>query len=351
MGQRIVRLLQTHIPHAHVIGGSRHPSANAAIKTRVIDYSDPATFDSGLSDIDILIHAAGPFQHDPAPLVRACIARHIHYIDIAESLEFIQQVRATAASVADCAVILVPGCSTVPGLVSCLAQIFTHPAHIAKIDIRLNLGSANPLSTGLLFSLLRPLGQAANKLGAPPWFRQLFSFTHLDGRTRHYGNYPIPLNSLRINNSLGIEQHNIAITFAVGFDRAFINAFLYLASFIVPHLSDRTLLSACKFSVPLLKLFWGSIAKIIGSTEGRLTLIARNPADSPVQQIELKAPTNGLDIPAITTVWATQRILLGQSITHTKMHGCVGLKQLISAKEVVQHLRQLEYIVDKKVFP
>ena len=168
MGQRIVRLLQTHIPAAHVIGGSRHPPANAAIQTRVIDYADPTTFDSGLSGIHLLIHAAGPFQHDPAPLVRACIARHIHYIDIAESLEFIQQVRATAASVADCPVILVPGCSTVPGLVSCLAQTFIHPKPLAKIDIRLNLGSANPLSTGLLFSLLRPLGQAANKLGEPP---------------------------------------------------------------------------------------------------------------------------------------------------------------------------------------
>ncbi len=344
MGQRIVRLLQTHIPHAHVIGGSRHPSANAAIKTRVIDYADPATFDSGLSGIDILIHAAGPFQHDPAPLVRACIARHIHYIDIAESLEFIKQVRATAASVADCAVTLVPGCSTVPGLISCLAQTFTQPAHITKIDIRLSLGSANPLSTGLLFSLLRPLGQPANKLGEPPWFRHLFSFTHLDGCKRHYGNYPIPLNNLTIN------QHNVAITFAVGFDRVFINTFLYLASFIAPHLSDRTLLRACKFSVPLLRLFWGSVAKTIGSSEGRLTLIARDQANFPLQQIEVKAPSNGLDIPAITTVWATQRILLGQSNIHAEMRGCVGLEQLISAEEVVQHLMQLEYIVDRKVF-
>lgn len=345
MGQRIVRLLQTHIPHVEVIGGSRHAFATATIKIRVIDYADEATFAGGLSGINILIHAAGPFQHDPAPLVRACIARHIHYIDIAEPLEFIQQVRVTAATVTDCPVILVPGCSTVPGLVSCLMQLFTQAQHIARIDIRLSLGSANPLSTGLLFSLLRPLGQAANRPGEPPWFRQLSTLVHLDGRKRHYGNYPIPLS-----NPLVVERHNIAITFAVGFDRVFINLLLYLASFIVPHWSDRTLLRICKLSIPLLRLFWGSIAKIVGSAEGRLTLIARDQANLPVQQIEVKAPANGLDIPAITTVWAAQSILSRTESASTKVQGCVGLEQLISGEEIIQHLTQLEYIVSRKVF-
>ena len=137
----------------------------------------------------------------------------------------------------------------------------------------------------------------------------------------------------------------------MGFDRALINTFLYLASFILPHWSDRALLRACKLSVPLLRLFWGGVSTIIGGTEGRLTLIARDRANLPVQQIEVIAPTNGLDIPAITAVWATQRILLGQSNIHAEMRGCVGLEQLISAEKMIQHLTQLAYIVDRKVFP
>ena len=97
MGQRIVRLLQKHVTQIAIVGGSRHPAAHAPIPARKLDYADTSTFDTGLANIDILIHAAGPFEHNPAQLVSACIARGIHYLDIAEAPHFIEQVRAVAA--------------------------------------------------------------------------------------------------------------------------------------------------------------------------------------------------------------------------------------------------------------
>lgn len=352
-----MRLLQAHIPDAKIIGGNRHPSATAAIPTRHINYADESTFASGLSDIDILIHAAGPFQHNPAPLVRACIERRIHYIDIAESLEFINQVRAAAATFTDCPIMLVPGCSTVPGLVNCLINSFTQTQlinhsgtppgrrqHITHIDIRLSLGSANPLSTGLLFSLLRPLGQSPDA-EHKPWFRQLFTFTHMDGRVRQYGNYPVPLS-----NPIVFHNRSVGISFAAGFDFMVINVLLYLAGFILPHLSDRTLLKLCLGILPPLNLIWGNLFKLMGSTEGRLALIASNSAHFPVEQIELKATANGLDIPAITAVWAAQKIVAGAPLSGSSIRGCVGLEELISGNEVIQHLTQEGYIISRKIY-
>ncbi|MEQ1813645.1 MAG: saccharopine dehydrogenase NADP-binding domain-containing protein [Candidatus Nitrotoga sp.] len=357
MGQRIVRLLQVHMPDAKIIGGNRHPSATAAIPTRHINYADETTFASGLTGIDILIHAAGPFQHNPAPLVRACIERRIHYIDIAESLEFINQVRATAATFTDCPITLVPGCSTVPGLVNCLInsfpqnQLINHlgtpldgRSPIAHIDIRLNLGSANPLSAGLLFSLLRPLGQSSDA-GHKPWFRQLFTFTHMDGRIRQYGNYPVPLN-----NPIVFHNRSVGISFAVGFDFMVINVLLYLASFILPHLSDRALLKLCLGILPPVNLIWGNLFKLMGGVEGRLTLVACGSAHLPIEQIELRATANGLDIPAITAVWAAQKIVMHDPLGDSAMRGCVGLEQLISGNEVIQRLTQEGYIINRKIY-
>jgi hypothetical protein len=358
MGQRIVRLLQAHMPDAKIIGGNRHPSATAVISTRYLNYADETTFSSGLVGIDILIHAAGPFQHDPAPLVRACIERHIHYIDIAESLEFINQVRVTAATFIDCPVTLVPGCSTVPGLVSCLMNAFTHiqlfnhsgtpldePSRTAHIDIRLNLGSANPLSAGLLFGLLRPLGQISDGVERKPWFRQLSTFTHMDGQIRQYGNYPVPLS-----NPMIFHNRSVGISFATGFDFMVINVLLSLASFILPHLSDRVLLKSCLWILPPVNLIWGSLFKRIGSAEGRLTLTTYDQAHAPVEQIELKATANGLDIPAITAVWAVQKIVANNLLSDPAMRGCVGLEQLISGNEVMQRLIQEGYIISRKVY-
>lgn len=358
MGQRIVRLLQAHMPDAQIIGGNRHPSATAAISTRHINYSDETTFASGLTGIDILIHAAGPFQHNPAPLVRACIERRIHYIDIAESLEFINQVRATAATFTDCPITLVPGCSTVPGLVNCLINSFTQTqliyhsgtppggrSHITHIDIRLNLGSANPLSAGLLFSLLRPLGQSTDYAEHKPWFRQLSTFTHMDGRIRQYGNYPVPLS-----NPIVFHNRSVGISFATGFDFMAINVLLFLASFILPHLSDRTLLKLCLWILPPVNLIWGNLFKLLGSAEGRLTLVACDLAHLPVEQIELKATANGLNIPAMTAVWAAQKIAARDPLSGSSIRGCVGLEQLISGNEVIQHLTQEGYIISRKIY-
>lgn len=354
MGQRIVRLLQAHIPDAKIIGGNRHPSATAAIPTRHINYADETTFASGLTGIDILIHAAGPFQHNPVPLVRACIERRIHYIDIAESLEFINQVCATAATFTDCPITLVPGCSTVPGLVDCLINSFTpiqlinHSGglpRIAHIDIRLSLGSANPLSTGLLFSLLRPLGQLSGSAERKPWFRQLSTFTHMDGRIRQYGNYPVPLS-----NPIVLHNRSVGISFATGFDFMAINVLLSLASFILPHLSDRILYTLCQLILPPMNLIWGNLFKLIGSAEGRLTLVACDLAHFPVEQIELKATANGLDIPAITAVWAAQKIVTHDPLSGSSIRGCVGLEQLISGNEVIQRLTQEGYIISRKIY-
>ena len=314
LGQRIVRLLHEHLPQVKVIGASRRATPDAAIETRQLELSDSTTFADALTGINILIHAAGPFNHDPAPLVRECIKRRIHYIDIAETLSFINDVKRTAAETVDCPVAIVAGCSTVPGLAACLSQSFASNENISHIDVLLNMGSNNPLTQGLCFGLLRPLGQRSAD-DAMPWFRRLTHATHLDGRIRHYGNYPIPFA-----HTIPVAARNIPVDFKVGFDLAAINYALYLASFVLPFVSDNVLHAICRLAVRC-----GGVMSLIGKTEGRFTLVARDKNGIALDSVEVVAAKNGLDIPAITTVWATEKLL----DPTTRQTGFTGLEQLL----------------------
>ncbi|TPW18454.1 MAG: hypothetical protein FD130_232, partial [Halothiobacillaceae bacterium] len=298
-----------------------------AMTTRHIDLHDPASYGAALAGIDILIHAAGPFDHDPRPLVTACIQHRIHYIDIAESLPFIQCVKEAVMSLAQCPVAIVSGCSTVPGLAAALSQRFTHLEQATQIDVMLNMGSNNPLSHGLCFGLLRPLGQRLSQ-DASPWFRCLSREIHLDGRVRHYGNYPIPFEQ-----TITVGARALPVTFKVGFDRRAINIALYFSSFLLPQLSDSAVHALCRMAVRC-----GGLLALIGKSEGRFTLRALNSEGALLDTIEVIAAKNGLDIPAITTLWATAKLL----DPTTTASGFIGLEQLIDHLTLEKKLDSLE---------
>lgn len=326
LGQRIVRLLGEHLPNIKVIGASRRANSDAAIETRRLDLNDTTSFADALTGVSVLIHAAGPFNHDPTPLVRACIERRIHYIDIAETMDFINDVRRATGSPDECPVAIVSGCSTVPGIAACLSQQFAKLEHITQIDVLLNMGSNNPLTQGLCFGLLRPLGQRSAD-DSVPWFRRLTRETHLDGRVRHYGNYPIPFEQ-----TIRVATRGIPVAFKVGFDLPTINYALYLASFVMPFVSDRLLHGVCRLAVRC-----GGLMSLIGKTEGRFSLIARDNKGAALDSVEVVAARNGLDIPAITTVWAAEK-LLDAATTQT---GFIGLEQLIDSATLERKLSAL----------
>src|SRR5205807_3186622 len=117
----------------------------------------------GLAGADAVINAVGPFDYDPRPLVTACLAAGCHYVDIAETPDFIAAVEDAACPFADASppVHALSGCSTVPGLVQVLAQQWADHPEVRRLRILLGMGSNNPVSAALLYSLVKPLGTRA----------------------------------------------------------------------------------------------------------------------------------------------------------------------------------------------
>lgn len=57
-------------------------ASSLSLPWRVLDLEDPAALDSALADVDVVLHAAGPFRHTARPMMEACIRTRTHYLDI-----------------------------------------------------------------------------------------------------------------------------------------------------------------------------------------------------------------------------------------------------------------------------
>jgi short subunit dehydrogenase-like uncharacterized protein len=54
---------------------------------RVFDLDDAAVLDTQLSDIDLVLHCAGPFHFTATPMIEACLRNHCHYLDLSGRVE------------------------------------------------------------------------------------------------------------------------------------------------------------------------------------------------------------------------------------------------------------------------
>ena len=301
---------------------SRHAPAGVQAPHRHLDLSEPATYPGALAGVDVLIHAAGPFHHDPGPLVHACLERSIHYVDIAEDLGFIERVEAAAAACPDARSAVVPGCSTVPGLVALLGQRFLALQDLSSFGVFLNLGSRNPVSEGLLSGLLAPIGRPMASGGR--CFRGLVSRRLDDGVVRYYGAYPIPFHE-----GIALGERTVPARFFTGFDRYYLDLGLQFASYVLPLLSRRQLGRLVPFILPLAHL-----CRRFGSEEGHLVVEGRNSAGVPLAVVEVIARREGLRLPAAPAVWAAVRLARGGQGDEHK--GLLSLMDLMGWEAALQ---------------
>lgn len=93
-----------------------------ALPHRAFGLDDPAALDRGLADVDVVIHAAGPFSRTSEPMVDACLRRGVHYLDITGEIAVFEACAARDAEAARAGVMLMPGAGfdVVPS--DCLAR-------------------------------------------------------------------------------------------------------------------------------------------------------------------------------------------------------------------------------------
>jgi len=318
MGRRVASLAERLLPEARLLRAARRVADEPG--WRRVDLHDRASLRHGLGGAQAVINAVGPFDYDPAPLIHACEAAGAHYLDLAESVSFIRGARAAASG----AVAVVSGCSTVPGLLQALAQRWREQPEVAALRAWLSMGSRNPVTSALLQSLLRPLGRSSPS--GERYFTRLQWARDLAGRRRLYGRYP----SLFDAEPLRLGAREVTLEFFAGFDRAAYGWLLRGAAPALARLSDGGLAAWCDLATPLL-----GAARLLGGRTGVLTLEALDGAGTVLGALEVRAEREGLNVPALPSVWAARRLLSEGG----GACGAVGLDDLLTAEEVVVGLR------------
>jgi short subunit dehydrogenase-like uncharacterized protein len=89
---------------------------------RVLGLDDPVTLSKGLSDVDLVLNAAGPFLRTAAPLAEACLNSGTHYLDISNELQVFRTLYDFNTRAEQAAVTVMPGVGFGVVATNCLAR-------------------------------------------------------------------------------------------------------------------------------------------------------------------------------------------------------------------------------------
>lgn len=82
---------------------------DAGLEARVVGLDDEAALRRALEGIRVVLHAAGPFSRTSRPMVNACLAAGVHYLDITGEIGVFEGLAARDAEARAAGVMLLPG--------------------------------------------------------------------------------------------------------------------------------------------------------------------------------------------------------------------------------------------------
>lgn len=289
VGRRIARLARAQGVAERVLVGSR--SARGA-DAAPVDLAEPRSLARALRGVDAVINAVGPFEYDPRPLVRACAEHGCHYVDIAETERFIDAVHAQATGAEIAAV---SGASTLPGLVTVLAQALAS-SPVARVRAYLSVGTRNEASSTLVASMLAPIGR--RMADGQRAFGELVRVEHGGLGARVYGRYPSGADGEGIPLGPSDDASRVPLELYFGCDRALYARALGAAGHVLGRSRALATLAA-RASMPLVP-----IVRALGTEVGVLRVEAIGAHGEALDAIEVRARREGLDVPALPAVWA-----------------------------------------------
>ena len=172
-GGRLATLLQDQADLTLLVAGRSEAKAKAFCRKRGTTAAAllPTVFDRDASvdeqmiklAPDIVVDASGPFQaYGPKPyrLVEACIARRVHYLDLADAPDFVAGIAAYDHAAAAAGILVRSGVSTFPLLPALVTRALTADWRAVE---RISAGLAPSPFAGIGATLVRAVASSAGK--------------------------------------------------------------------------------------------------------------------------------------------------------------------------------------------
>ena len=132
----------------------------AGTEYRVFDLSDVSALDAALGEVDVVLHAAGPFSATSKPMVDACLRTGTHYLDITGEIDVFEALAQRDTEAKARGIMLLPGAGfdVVPS--DCLALHLKQRLPDAT-DLKIYIGGLNALSHGTAKSMVEAVPKGA----------------------------------------------------------------------------------------------------------------------------------------------------------------------------------------------
>lgn len=76
---------------------------------KVIDLSDKISLEAALQEVDVVLHAAGPFNHTAKKMIEACLASNTHYLDITGEITVFERAKKYDYKAKEAGIMIMPG--------------------------------------------------------------------------------------------------------------------------------------------------------------------------------------------------------------------------------------------------
>lgn len=128
------------------------------LEARAFALDEPSVARQALHDVDVVVHAAGPFVHTAMPMVEACLATQTHYVDITGEITVFEQVFARDDDARKAGVALLPGSGfdVVPS--DCLA-VYVAGKVANPVELTLGIAALSRTSPGTAQTMVEHLPQ------------------------------------------------------------------------------------------------------------------------------------------------------------------------------------------------
>jgi hypothetical protein len=172
-GKRVCALLLRHTD-CHVWVAGRRLQSAAAFCATLSDSTrvNPIAIDAESSDllaqlqtirqqhsVGLIIHCAGPFQHQDYTVAYAAIAAGLHYIDLADGREFVRGITTLDSAARAANVVVLSGASSVPALSSAVIQELALGVNVSHIDIGISPGNRTERGLATMRAILGYAGE------------------------------------------------------------------------------------------------------------------------------------------------------------------------------------------------
>lgn len=122
------------------------------------DLADQKALDEALSQVDIVLHIAGPYAHTTKTMLAACIRNKTHYLDITGELEVFEWLASQDEAIKEAGIVVIPGTGFDVVPTDCLAAYLKSKLPEAS-HLELAFKGAGELSRGTALTMVENIDQ------------------------------------------------------------------------------------------------------------------------------------------------------------------------------------------------